>query len=792
MTSRVESFLPLTGAPSHIAALVRRSGAKHWPVLPVVALAAVLHSWALTSVGWGNAYYAAAVRSMTSSWKNFLFVSLDSEGFVAVDKPPLSLWLQAIGARIFGFSKVSILAPQAIAGTLAVVVVYLGVRSAWGRWAGVIAAICLALTPINVMVNHSNNTDSVLVLVMTSAASLTIYAVGKGRLRWFVLACAVAGTAMTAKMLAAVPVMPGVLLAYAWCASRSWKVRLGHLAVGALTMAVAALWWFALVDAWPKDSRPYVGSSATNSAFQLAFERNGVNQVDGPQTMGGGRAGAAGRPGGGFPGGRVGGFPGGRAAGGGPGGPGGIPQQGFNGGQPGRLRLFNESLGSQIAWTLPLALVGSLAALVVSALRGSKKLSALIVFGGWLVSGGGVFSITKGIVHPYYMANIGPPISALTGIGVVALVTLARRWRLRGAAVLLGAVGLTAFAQWTMLGRASFDGWRGWLRPTAVVLLVLGGLACVASISLKRRRIMVGSVGVLTLAAVLAPFMLVQTSLARSVSPQLPYASIAATGRSIGGALRPNGGFTYLAGDQKALVEYLRAQRGSSTWSVAVQSAAQAETLIIEYGEPVMVLGGFSGSDPILTADQLREKVAAGEVRYFLSGGSGPGGGGFGGGGFGGPGGFADAGGSGTGGVITGATLGGLLSGVPPTGTGRVSTGTAGASVTPGGTGGTGGTASAGTAGGGASPLNGLLPGRASQNSSARARVPTKGGGFGGRAGGFGGTNASSFVTTECKEVPQTQWLRGGASTTGDTSFPGGPTSSSFSLYDCGSLSSVT
>ncbi len=45
------------------------------------------------------------------------------------------------------------------------------------------------------MVNHSNNTDSVLVLVMAAAASLTIHAVGKGRLRGFVLACAVAGTA---------------------------------------------------------------------------------------------------------------------------------------------------------------------------------------------------------------------------------------------------------------------------------------------------------------------------------------------------------------------------------------------------------------------------------------------------------------------------------------------------------------------------------------------------------------------------------------------------------------------
>ena len=79
--------------------------------------------------------------------------------------------------------------------------------------------------------------------------------------------------------------------------------------VGALGLAVAALWWFTLVDASPKDSRPYVGSSATNSASQLAFERNGVNQVDGTQSLRGGA-------------GRRGGFPAGRRGGPGPGGAG--------------------------------------------------------------------------------------------------------------------------------------------------------------------------------------------------------------------------------------------------------------------------------------------------------------------------------------------------------------------------------------------------------------------------------------------------------------------------------------
>ena len=71
-----------------------------------------------------------------------------------------------------------------------------------------------------------------------------------------------------------------------------------------------------------------------------------------------------------------------------------------------------------------------------------------------------------------------------------------------------------------------------------------------------------------------------------------------------------------------------------------------------------MVLGGFIGSDPILSSGQLRKKVVSGEVRYFLAGGGGSGGG------FGSAGGFAFPGqGAGAGhDVVTGPGLGGLLS----------------------------------------------------------------------------------------------------------------------------------
>ena len=60
-----------------------------WLALVGVALlAGILDFWDLGRNGWGNLYYAAAVRSMLESWQAFRYAAFDPAGFVTVDKPP--------------------------------------------------------------------------------------------------------------------------------------------------------------------------------------------------------------------------------------------------------------------------------------------------------------------------------------------------------------------------------------------------------------------------------------------------------------------------------------------------------------------------------------------------------------------------------------------------------------------------------------------------------------------------------------------------------------------------------
>src|ERR1700677_3635128 len=123
----------------------------------LLAVAGTLNLWALSSNGWANEYYAAAVRSMSSSWHDFLFASMDRAGVMTVDKPPLALWIQALSVRVFGYHSLSILVPQALMGMAGVVLVYDLLRRRFGKLGGFVAGLALALTPITVGISRHNN-----------------------------------------------------------------------------------------------------------------------------------------------------------------------------------------------------------------------------------------------------------------------------------------------------------------------------------------------------------------------------------------------------------------------------------------------------------------------------------------------------------------------------------------------------------------------------------------------------------------------------------------------------------
>jgi 4-amino-4-deoxy-L-arabinose transferase-like glycosyltransferase len=97
-------------------------------------------------------------------------------------------------------------------------------------------------------------------------------------------------------------------------------------------------------------------------------------------------------------------------------------------------------------------------------------------------------------------------------------------------------------------------------------------------------------------------------------------------GAPTGGPANGNGGQSVQVNEQ--LLAYLEAHRGSARYLLATLNSQTAAPYIIASGQPVIALGGFSGSDQILSLSQLQALVSSGAIRYFLLDG---GGGGFGG-----------------------------------------------------------------------------------------------------------------------------------------------------------------
>src|SRR5437764_444066 len=190
-------------------------------LLALVALAALLNLWALDQNGWANEYYSAAVRSMASSWHNFLYDSFDPSGVMTVDKPPLALWVQALSVRAFGFHPLGMLVPQALMGAGSVALLYDLTRRRFGRAAGFVGGLVLALTPIAIEMSRYNQPDALLILCCTASLWFLVRGLEDGRTRWLVLSGVAVGFGFEAKMGVALMVVPGIVAAWLWVAPRS-------------------------------------------------------------------------------------------------------------------------------------------------------------------------------------------------------------------------------------------------------------------------------------------------------------------------------------------------------------------------------------------------------------------------------------------------------------------------------------------------------------------------------------------------------------------------------------------
>jgi 4-amino-4-deoxy-L-arabinose transferase-like glycosyltransferase len=351
------------------------------------------------------------------------------------------------------------------------------------------------------------------------------------------------------------------------------------------------------------------------------------------------------------------------AAGFGTGGAGGIGGGIFDeGGPPSLFRLLTPDLGSQVGWLLPLALMGLLAMTWQERFRLplNRWHLGLALWGVWFLACGTFFSVA-GFFHSYYLVIIAPAICALTGIG---LVTMWREYRTlplnkRRTWALPIALIFTAIEQVHML--SFYQPYDSILIPLVIivsVVVVLLLLVTKLNIQLRFNRNLLSiiqrpAVVVCMIAFLLAPTVWTVITVLNPTNETVPTAGPTITSVNSATAamlnqfaqyLRteygiPGAGGTGIEGNPLAgrsgvsgmpgafgsettvntkLVNYLEQNKGNAKYLVAYSSSSEAAPLIIQTGQPVMSLGGFLGSDPILTQSQLQQLIKAGTIRFFM------------------------------------------------------------------------------------------------------------------------------------------------------------------------------
>ncbi|MEV1157166.1 glycosyltransferase family 39 protein [Micromonospora chokoriensis] len=493
-TAPAEPEPPTATRPDEHSPPTRRSPAWARPALAGLLLAtALLYLWGLGASGWANSFYAAAVQAGSVSGKAFLYGSSDAANSITVDKTPASLWLMALSVRVFGLNSWAMLVPQALCGVASVGVLYATVKRWYGPAAGLIAGAVLAVTPVATLMFRFNNPDALLVLLLVAGAYATVRAVESASTRWIVLVGVLVGFGFLTKMLQAflvVPVFAGVYLLAA--PTGLWR-RVRQLLLAGLAVVVSAGWWVALVELVPAGARPYIGGSQGNSILELTLGYNGLGRITGDEV--GSVGGGGGRPGGGGP---------------------------FSG-QTGILRMFGGEVGGQVSWLLPAAAILLVAGLLVAgrAARTDRTRAGLLLWGGWLLVTGLIFSFMSGIFHAYYTVALAPAIGALVGIGVTLLWHERRpavvpavaadagspagdpvpasadsaaagsrrqRWRpLAATATLAGTLAVTVWWAWVLLGRS--PDWYPWLRGVVLVAGLVGAALLLLVTRLPRRSV---------------------------------------------------------------------------------------------------------------------------------------------------------------------------------------------------------------------------------------------------------------------------------------------------------------
>lgn len=581
---------------------------KQWNAgVAVLALSSGLMTlWKLQDVA-RSEYYAAIARSMSVNLGNLFFGAIDPAGTVTLDKIPGSYWIPAIFLRIFGFSTWAITAPNAIAAVALVVVVAMTAKMLFGRTAGILAGAIVATTPIVIAVSRSNQPQTFFLLTLSVAGYFAAKALMLNSRRNLIVSGIWIAVAFHTYMLLAWALWPALIIAW-FFTQGTLKKKIFDLLIAGTTSLLLSLVWIITVALVPASHRPYIGGTYRNNPFEMVFGYNGLGRFTSTSSA---LSSSTDDP----------------------------TFRSFTppfGGNPGLGRIFSAAVAGQIAWLIPTAIVSIV---ILYLLKISKPL--IIFYTLWFITFFAMFSAVSGI-HQFYTSALALPIAILVAGAVALAVKEAKHWHI---VVLLNIAGLS-----TLYIASLYSGYLKWVAYLQVAVVII----VVAAIFTESQKLRQYVIPVAVLAGVVltpAAWSVDAHNHTNSINPiagnesaggmgskgmgggpdgpqggrgNFPPANGARPDRNFGGGTMGGGsmgGGNFGEQDVSTTVNYLQANRNGAKFLLVTFGAQSAASYITATGENILPIGGFDGQDPTPTLKVFKKLVAAGEIRYVLTGG---------------------------------------------------------------------------------------------------------------------------------------------------------------------------
>ena len=621
--------------------MIKKINKDKLPIIFILILSFILNMANLKIQGYGNEYYAAGIKSMLTSFKNFFFLSFDPSGFVSLNKPPIGLWIQGIFGKIFGVSGFALILPEALAGTLCVFILYILIKRYFGFIAGIMAALILAITPIYVAVSRTNDFQTILILFMLLSIMPAIKAAKTGNIKYLIVSVIIVGIAFNINRLESFIIIPAIYLTYIFSESEgekrvieryvcgitfitqerekvSLKAKIKCLILATIVLLVVSLSWSFLVDLVPVNARPYVGDSTTNSEIELVLNQH--NQVsnkinsninlnyDGDNTLSYNT----------------------------------LNENEFiknynewntihkdNKTQFGIFRLFQDNnLSDQIAWFLPLAIISLIVSIInkrkIIALKSTKNI-IIMLFSIWFVTEFLYFSFVYSNI--YDLATLAVPTAALCGIGIKKMI---QSYRKNKSMWLSLSLGLTIIVQYIIVIY-----YRENLSYLLIHLFYLDlGISIIAVFTLFKIRnkeftnnnLKNGLIVISIIGCLIIPLIGSSASLVYKTDGIFKGAGLqlfeSKTQQNVNNYMKNYGVEFGGSEDLSKFINFLNENKGENQEYLLVTPSASvyAQNIILDTGDKVMALGGRTGNDDILTLFAFKQLVREGKVKYVLVG----------------------------------------------------------------------------------------------------------------------------------------------------------------------------